>query len=572
VSALLSGHAQADVNAGQTQLARDYQKARAQTLAGALSGNDPNAAFTLAASPFPDLQQMGTSLAGRRLSLSQALQGIPGAEGGDTPASAPPQNPEAMGSTTPVGPTVGVASVSGPSTPVAGAAQPGAAPAGSQGPFPTWMNAQSATRMVLSGDPGAAALGKAWLEQNGPTPEQKNLAAAGFSGPGAQAAMTAHLFPPIAGRADAPMVNPLTGEMTFAPSATTGGRLMADPSSPNGYRWVETPGAIAGQAAREAAITGGRVANTPQLLPNSSGAQTWQYPPTPPALRGPLPTPGLQNVGPMGPAPQGAAAQSTPLAGITPAATAPAQPRVWQSDGGSAGQTTAMKAGQEEMGKAGVAYYQKVMQDATNAYHSRVTLNEMNDLLQNFDPSKVAPMQRFIIQWRNALPRGVPGAPSDDEIQKAGSIEDFGKLTAQLATAAMKEFTNRGTQLEFKTFLANNPNAEMTPWGIQRMLSYMDRVSQTSIDKLASFERFRGRNPQDPSAWLPFENTWTQQLVGAMPAIPGQRPQQPGQSTAAAPAPLPTQRGSNAQVVRTGTAADGRRVIQYSDGRVEYVR
>jgi hypothetical protein len=106
-------------------------------------------------------------------------------------------------------------------------------------------------------------------------------------------------------------------------------------------------------------------------------------------------------------------------------------------------------------------------------------------------------MQRALGEWAQALK--LPGDWAT-EIKSAESQQALQKLTAQMATAAMKQFTNRGTQMEFKTFLQNNPNAELTSGGFQKVLEFMDKAASSSIEKQQAYQDWRKKgNPVERS-------------------------------------------------------------------------
>lgn len=206
------------------------------------------------------------------------------------------------------------------------------------------------------------------------------------------------------------------------------------------------PGYNEAQAARLASNKAAEVSQTPQWTQNSQGQTTPIYA-TPPAARG-IPT-------------------------------APAV-------GGGGLQTTSGKASQEALGKASSDYAVELNSKAAAALEGKRTLSEMNNLLQGFNPGKFAPVLTQMGSIAQAL--GV----SPDTVQgltniNPGDAEAFQKGTAALATESAKQVSNRVTQMEFKTFLANNPNWMMTSNGIKRVMDYMNKGFDAPIEEQKQF-------------------------------------------------------------------------------------
>lgn len=164
--------------------------------------------------------------------------------------------------------------------------------------------------------------------------------------------------------------------------------------------------------------------------------------------------------------------------------------------GVTAGQSTEARSAAEKSGMNAGDVQNDINQEAASALQSRKILGEMRGLSQDFNQGKIAPFKRALGEWAQAT--GIKGF--EEEIKSAESQQALQKLTAQMATAAMKQFTNRGTQMEFKTFLQNNPNAELTPGGFQKVLEFMDKSAQASLDKQQAYQGWRQQgNPVERS-------------------------------------------------------------------------
>jgi hypothetical protein len=164
--------------------------------------------------------------------------------------------------------------------------------------------------------------------------------------------------------------------------------------------------------------------------------------------------------------------------------------------GFTTGQSTEARSAQEKSGTNAGDVQSQIDTEAAGALQSRKILGEMRVLSQDFTQGKVAPFKRALGEWAQALK--LPGDWSQ-EIKVAESQQALQKLTAQMATAAMKQFTNRGTQMEFKTFLQNNPNAELTPGGFQKVLEFMDSTANASLQKQQAYVEWRKMNPVERS-------------------------------------------------------------------------
>ncbi len=62
----------------------------------------------------------------------------------------------------------------------------------------------------------------------------------------------------------------------------------------------------------------------------------------------------------------------------------------------------------------------------------------------------------------------------------------------------MKEFTNRTTQMEFNTFLRNNPNPFMTANGLKRVIDFMEKGLTSTIDQQTEARKFWAENRSTP--------------------------------------------------------------------------
>jgi hypothetical protein len=313
-----------------------------------------------------------------------------------------------------------------------------------------------------------------------PTNEMKNIAAVyGEGSPQYRAALERSVNPPVATQPNAPLArfNPQKGQYETAyaaPNLEKGIMPIVEGGQITGEQPL--PGAADVAATMSAAQKAGEVSQTPVWQAGARGQPTEVYP-QPPVMRG---------------------------GGFRLGAIGTGQPANLQ--------TTAGKSSQEALGKNAADYAQALNDKAAAAVQGKQTLSEMTGLLQGFQPGKFAPVLTSMGAAAQAL--GV----SPDTIQgltniNPGDAEAFQKGTAALATEAAKQVSNRVTQMEFKTFLANNPNWMMTPTGIKRVMDFMDKGFDQQIGQQQEFATWS--KSHDPENWTTdFPAYWNQKQLG----------------------------------------------------------
>lgn len=193
--------------------------------------------------------------------------------------------------------------------------------------------------------------------------------------------------------------------------------------------------------------------------------------------------------------------------------------------GMSAEQQAALKgdeAALTESGKNAANVETEINQQADAALGVKRSLAEMRNLAQGFDPSSLAGAKMHAGAFFQAL-----GVPADDVTKYLGNVGDmqaFQKQTAALAAEAIKQISPRATQMEFQRFLENNPNIFMTQDGLKRVLDYMDRAADSSLDRQQSFAQFKTENP-NPRSWGNFNAYWNNHerqriAAGAQTSVP----------------------------------------------------
>jgi hypothetical protein len=169
----------------------------------------------------------------------------------------------------------------------------------------------------------------------------------------------------------------------------------------------------------------------------------------------------------------------------------------------------------EALGAANIEVQKQINDDASSAVKAKRTISEMEKLAQNFTPGKMASIQKGIAEYKQGIdPDGKLGIYTDSDAKLAASTQGIDKLTAQLATQALKEFTSRGTQMEFKTFLANNPNIAMTKEGFDTLIGFMKKTSNLALDRQSYFMNWKNGKidgeKHSPKDYQDFDAAWTQ--------------------------------------------------------------
>jgi len=176
------------------------------------------------------------------------------------------------------------------------------------------------------------------------------------------------------------------------------------------------------------------------------------------------------------------------------------------------GQTTGAKSAAETSGTKAGGVQAEIDTEAEHALQSKRILNEMRGLAQNFEPSKLSPFKRAVGEWAQAI--GLKGF--DEQIKAADNMQAMQKLTAALTTQAMKQFTNRGTQMEFNTFLKNNPNAELTPQGFLKVIDFMEKGSDMGLAKQQAFVEWKKTHKLEDAQ--DFLAEWNKKMNEEMPS------------------------------------------------------
>jgi len=195
-----------------------------------------------------------------------------------------------------------------------------------------------------------------------------------------------------------------------------------------------------------------------------------------------------------------------------------------------------MKGAEAAAGKAGeqaAGYQMEINERAQNATGLLRTLSEMKNL--NTNPGLFAGAKEDIGRFFRSM------GTSDETIQKylnvsPGNLEASQKLTAQMAIEAVRQISNRPTQMEFQRFLEANPNIFQTPEGLKRVVEFMQNSASDTMseqkeflkakmgglrpENYRDFEQLYNINRQERIAAGKFNSTPLQAAQPAQPAAP----------------------------------------------------
>lgn len=286
------------------------------------------------------------------------------------------------------------------------------------------------------------------------------------------------------------------------------------------------PGYLQGQAAVNAAVSGGKAAGAlpfekPSVV-NTPGAPTLMTPEQQIRAatgRSPLDTQvspqvqsarnaeqmkilqaELQNA-----SPQDAAQIKTQLAALQ-RAQGGGQPFSYSS-GGAPGltlQDNTAQAAQTELGQGIGKEASTVFTNGAASVQGKRLLAGMTDMAKSFDPSKTQPMRSQLAQW------GVGMGLDENSVNKilntnTGDIQGITSAAIQMAGKLTRQTDAQPSQLQFLKTLESMPMAERTPQGFARITDYLNSMHDYNIDKMVALQQYLGQNKGDPSG---FEADW----------------------------------------------------------------
>jgi len=141
-----------------------------------------------------------------------------------------------------------------------------------------------------------------------------------------------------------------------------------------------------------------------------------------------------------------------------------------------------------------------VMEDAAKAAVGNRYLDVMEGYAKDFNPGKLAPLQSSLNQWAQGLGINVP----DEDKKAAGSIQALTSMAIKMAGQATRQADAQPSQLQYFKILESMPNAERTPEGFNKIVSYMRDLNNLSISKAQELQKWR----QERGTAEGFEAQW----------------------------------------------------------------
>jgi hypothetical protein len=160
---------------------------------------------------------------------------------------------------------------------------------------------------------------------------------------------------------------------------------------------------------------------------------------------------------------------------------------------------------------------QKDLSEAVaHATQMKLNLQEAALTLKDIKPGPGGSMRQSIGQFLAAA-----GADKDvvDGVSN-GSLsasQEFAKLMLQIATSNMASQLKGGgrfTNAEFESFIKANPNLDMDPQAIQKMLAFYNRQANLTFAENDDYKNYRNAARKDPNLHLQdYDAHWQQQLL-----------------------------------------------------------
>lgn len=157
-----------------------------------------------------------------------------------------------------------------------------------------------------------------------------------------------------------------------------------------------------------------------------------------------------------------------------------------------------------------VKFGSTINQQADSAVAANKSLSRIQTLMKDFDPGKMAPLKSQLSQWAQSL--GVMSQEeADSTFGSAGSMGAIGKIAIGLAANQTKALTSRPALLEFQSFMKANPNVEMTPDMLNKVMTYSADVNNLALEKQKEFQKWKKENPYGDS--VDFDSMWNQKVT-----------------------------------------------------------
>lgn len=160
---------------------------------------------------------------------------------------------------------------------------------------------------------------------------------------------------------------------------------------------------------------------------------------------------------------------------------------------------------------------QKDLSEAVaHATQMKLNLQEAASTLKDIKPGPGGSMRQAIGQFLAAAgaDKDVVAGVSNGSLPAS---QEFAKLMLQIATSNMASQLKGGgrfTNAEFESFIKANPNLDMDPQAIQKMLAFYNRQANLTFAENDNYKNYRNAARKDPNLHLQdYDAHWQQQLL-----------------------------------------------------------
>lgn len=165
-------------------------------------------------------------------------------------------------------------------------------------------------------------------------------------------------------------------------------------------------------------------------------------------------------------------------------------------------------AAQKYMGKEAVAIHKSINDAADNATLGNTYLDRVESLAGDIQLGRLAPVKEALSSWAQSAGL-MTQEQADDTFGSAGSAQALAKVVVPMVTTQLKQLSSRPAVMEFQAFLKANPNIEMTPDGLAKVVQFARKANNIAIEKQNTFEDWaQGKKPSEYSR---FSSYWNKQ-------------------------------------------------------------
>ncbi|NBW10897.1 MAG: hypothetical protein EBR82_22995 [Caulobacteraceae bacterium] len=189
----------------------------------------------------------------------------------------------------------------------------------------------------------------------------------------------------------------------------------------------------------------------------------------------------------------------------------------WLPKGGGDDVGPPTKANVEQAGKlseSGIKYQDEITKEANDATKGKRIVEQMKILTDGITPGKLTQAKADLAAYGEAL--GVNKDWLEGQLGKVDNVQAFNKLTAQLAVENVKNMTSRGTQMEFATFIKNNPNPDLNPGALKQLIDFTGKSFDIPVEKQQAWDTWVNKRGGSIRQYLKFDSAWNKHLSDNM--------------------------------------------------------